>query len=200
MLRMERPAATAGSGVPDPLALAGAVCARVCHDLAGTLGAMAGMLDLVAESQDAEALALAGSCARELTARLQLLRAAWGTDTDVGEIALLARGLPGAERLKLEFGGLAEQRPAMRQLTASLLLVGAGAMPRGGSLRVAGGNNGVVIEMEGLRAAWPQALTDEAAGGTGLEPRAVSALMARLQARALGLVLEVALPGRLEAR
>ncbi len=193
---MERPAATAGSGVPDPLALAGAVCARVCHDLAGTLGAMSGMLDLVAESQDAEALALAGSCARELTARLQLLRAAWGTDTDVGELALLARGLPGAERLKVDLGGLAEQLPAMRQLTASLLLVGAGAMPRGGSLRVAGGNKGVVIEMEGLRAAWPQALVDEA----GLEPRAVSSLMARLQARALGLVIEVVLPGRLEAK
>ena len=79
---MERAAAPAGSGAPEPLALAGAVCARVCHDLAGTLGAMAGMLDLVAESQDAEALALASSCARELTARLRLLRAAWGADTD----------------------------------------------------------------------------------------------------------------------
>ena len=197
---MERPAAPAGSGVPDPLDLAGAVCARVCHDLAGTLGAMSGMLDLVAETQDAEALELAGSCARELTARLRLLRAAWGTDTEVDNLALLARGLPGADRLSVDLGGLAEQRPAMRQLTASLLLVGAGAMPRGGSLRVTGGDRGVVIEMEGPRASWPQVLVEAAQGSVGLEPRAVSALMARLQARALGLVLEVALPGRLEAK
>ncbi len=197
---MERPVAPAGSAVPDALDLAGAVCARVCHDLAGTLGAMAGMLDLVAETQDAEALELAGSCARELTARLRLLRAAWGADTEVGELALLAQGLPGAERLRVDLDGLAEQRPAMRQLTASLMLVGAGAMPRGGSLRVTGGDRGLVIEMEGLRAAWPPALLEEAQAGAGLEPRAVSALMARLQARALGLVLEVALPGRLEAK
>ena len=113
---------------------------------------------------------------------------------------MLARGLSGADRLKVDLDGLADQRPAMRQLTASLLLVGAGAMPRGGSLRVTGGDRGLVIEMEGLRAAWPSALVDEAPGGQGLEPRAVSALMARLQARALGLTLDLPETGKLQAK
>ncbi len=177
--------------------LAGALCARVCHDLAGTLGALGGMLDMVAESPDAEALALAQACAREMAARLRLLRAAWGSQAEVPALTDLLDGLPNAERLRVDLDGLAPlEGDALRQLALSLLVVAAGALPRGGSIAVSGGGRRIALRIEGLQAAWPAALQGAAVPA---EPRLVGVAMARLQAATLGLALRVASPTVLEA-
>ena len=71
------------TGMSDSLRLAELLCARLCHDLSGPLGALIGVLEIAREEQpDSETLALAEETAVELTQRLKLLRAAWGQDGD----------------------------------------------------------------------------------------------------------------------
>ena len=85
------------TGMSESLRLAELLCARLCHDLSGPLGALIGILEIAREEQpDSETLALAEDTADELVQRLKLLRAAWGQDgddMDVGPAARL-RGLP----------------------------------------------------------------------------------------------------------
>ncbi len=181
----------------DALGLAGMVCARVCHDMAGTLGALAGMLDMVAEAPDPEALALAQDCARELTARLRLLRAAWGAETEVEDLAALLPGLPNAAKLRVSLDDAALEEDAARQFAACLLLVAAGALPFGGSIRLGGAGTRLSLRVEGRRAAWPAGLLGVAEGA--VEPRGVAVAMARLRAESLGVVLRLRSEFELEA-
>lgn len=190
----------------DPLTLGGVVCARLCHDLAGTLGALSGMLDITNAdgTPDSEALDLARACARELSDRLRLLRAAWGADTDVSDLHTLLPGLPNAERLAVDLAGLPTAAGlAQRRLTLSLLLVAAGALPRGGAITVSGAAAGpgatMRLAIEGARAAWPPALQPAAETQAGLvqacqEARSVAVGIAILQAQALGLSLRIVSP------
>ena len=94
------------------LPLAFTLGARLCHDLAGTLGALAGTLDLAADGQDPEALELAAACAREASARLRLLRAAWSANPEQPDLPRLIAGLPGAERLTVD---LSAMRPELAE-------------------------------------------------------------------------------------
>ncbi len=174
----------------DALDLAGMVCARVCHDLAGTLGALTGTLEMVAESPDPEALALAQDCARELVARLRLLRAAWGAETEVEALAALLPGLPNAAKLNVSLDDAALEDDAARQFAACLLLVAASALPLGGAIRLSGAGTRLSLHVEGRRVSWPAGLLD-AAGGPA-EPRGVAVAMARLRAESLGVVLRLA--------
>ena len=187
------------SGPIDPLTLCGVVCARLCHDLAGTLGALSGMLEMTNPdgTPDAEALDLARACARELSGRLRLLRAAWGADTDIGDLDGLLPGLPNAERLSVDLAGLTPGNTlAARRLTLSLLLVAAGALPRGGAITLTGTQQAMQIAIDGARAGWPPSLQPALASPAGLEAasqeaRSVAVAIAILQARALGLTLQV---------
>jgi histidine phosphotransferase ChpT len=182
---MEQGPAAKTSPPPDPLDLAATLCARLCHDLAGTLGALSGAVEMAAEEQDAEALSLAVSCARELNARLRLFRAAWGTYGDTADLLALGAGLPGAERLRLELGGLPQAlEPGMRRLAASLLIVAAGALPRGGAIELACSPRRLALSVAGPRVAWPSP-------GEGLAAREVPLALARLQASALGLRISI---------
>jgi len=183
---------------PDPLVLAGAMCARICHDMAGTLGALSGMLDMQHEDgADSDTLEVARSCARDLTLRLRLLRAAWGGDSEVPDLALAVAALPNAERLRVDMAGLpAEQEEAMRRLCVSLLIVAASALPRGGAITLAGGSNALSVKIEGQRAAWPALLLSQDLRATDV--RSVSAAMASLQARSMGLAVRVVSPTVIE--
>ncbi|MFC7551451.1 hypothetical protein ACFQU7_02740 [Pseudoroseomonas wenyumeiae] len=61
------------------LNLAQDLCARLCHDLVGPLGTVAGAVEMVTE--DPEAAELAREAAASLRGRLQLWRAACGAGT-----------------------------------------------------------------------------------------------------------------------
>jgi histidine phosphotransferase ChpT len=193
----------------EPLDLAGVLCARLCHDMAGSLGALSGMLDLVAEAgpggSEPEALALARSCARELTDRLRLLRAVWGRDTEVPALDSVLAGLPGADRLSVDLSGLDEALDdGTRQLALGLLLTAASALPRGGRIVLSGHAHFLSVEIAGVRAAWPESLEACLSGPAGLaeaglEPRGVGAAVMCLQARALGLTLEIVSSVQLQA-
>ncbi len=187
----------------DELSLALTLCARLCHDLAGTVGALAGTLELAAEGQDGDALALAVECAREVSARLRLLRAAWGANPDGCNLQGLTAGLPGAERLAIDLSGLAPGlAEAPGRLAANLLLLAAGSLPRGGSISLAGDNRTMLVEIAGPRAGWPAGLAACLADRTALRAacahtRDVGLAVTCLVARQLGLVITLHGPLRL---
>ena len=161
--------------LPDPLLLAELIAARICHDLSGPIGPMAGMLELAREDPEAagEALALVTETAAALIARIRLLRAAWGGDCgalDVEAIgALVASGL-GRKRVTIDLSGLARSgdlsglartgdlsgpartghgqpplAPATARLLLNVLMLGTESLPGGGTLACAGELDGDIL-------------------------------------------------------
>ena len=98
------------TGMSESLRLAELLCARLCHDLSGPLGALIGILEIAREEQpEGETLALAEDTANELVQRLKLLRAAWGQDSDDMDVARLrgfAECLSSSRRVLLDLAGL----------------------------------------------------------------------------------------------
>lgn len=178
-----------------------ALGARLCHDFAGPLGTLAGAVELLAEAdgRDGEALDEAGRTARELTARLRLLRAAWGGgcgDLDRGDIAALLPGLAASGRVSVSLSGLHRHYPGpFARVLLNLLLLAVEAVPRGGTVALTDAPcGGVLARIEGPRAAWPPALAallarDDPAPPAVPEPRDVQAPLLVALARRAGLRL-----------
>jgi histidine phosphotransferase ChpT len=107
------------------LGLAGLLASRLCHDLSGPLAGVASALELALDEQpQSEALTAADEAAQVLTARLRLLRAAWGpepTPLSLTEIAGMTAGLPGAPRTSADLTALAA-RPELSADLARVLL------------------------------------------------------------------------------
>jgi histidine phosphotransferase ChpT len=144
--------------------LARTLCARLCHDLGGAVGTLAGTLDLVGEG-DADLLGLARDTATGLRQRLRLYAAAWGgatEDADAASLARLLESAPAAPRVRFQLdhlvpGGMLPA--ALVPLALNAALLGAEALPRGGVVALAGSAaEGLVICAEGRDAAWPPGL------------------------------------------
>jgi histidine phosphotransferase ChpT len=180
---------------PDPLRLPSALAARICHDIAGPLGALTGTLELLAEDGDPEALALARESAAILSARLRLLRAAWAEDVEVPGTRVmqaLVPGLPNAERLRVTMELDQTMQPSLRRLGLNLLLLGSAALPRGGDMLLRGSADGLLLRVDGRGAAWPDALAAcaraaDLAAMTWHDPRGLAVPMVCLLAASLGL-------------
>uniref|UniRef100_UPI002FDBCDA1 histidine phosphotransferase family protein n=1 Tax=Falsiroseomonas oryzae TaxID=2766473 RepID=UPI002FDBCDA1 len=127
----------------EGLALAQAVCTRLCHDLGGPTGALAGALELFEGAAD-EATEVANDAARIIDRRLRFWRVAVGgagAELDAPAVAQLAEGLTLGRRAVVDLSGLAEGAtvpPVLVQPLLLAMLVGVEAMPRGGVLRVSG--------------------------------------------------------------
>jgi histidine phosphotransferase ChpT len=180
----------------ERLVLAQAVARRICHDLAGLLGTLGGTLELIGEEPDAADLA--GETAAVLTARVRLLRGAWGGGVealDQSAIAALMPGLPGFERLQLNCAALTQPlEGAAARLCLCLLLVGAAGLPKGGTLVLGGHEAAIWLELQGPGAEWPHVLSEDAQS-TWAEadlPRGLPAALCRLLAEAAGWTLSVA--------
>jgi histidine phosphotransferase ChpT len=169
---------SSGGGMPnlsDALRLAELICARLCHELSGLAGTLAGAVDLAIEEAPSagETLDLAGEAAGELVARLRLLRAAWGPAS--GALALadllgLAKGLRSTRKIMLNVASLPPDTvfaPVVARTALNLLLLAAESLPDGGTIRLAGSATDLFVAIEGRRAAWPSGLAaclaDEAA-------------------------------------
>lgn len=161
----------------DAVTLAQDACAKLCHDLGGAVGTIAGALELAGD--DPEAVALAQEAATVLSRRLVLWRAALGGagDMSAGEAAgLVAEGLVAGGRTRLEVGAEAVGLPLdgrAAQLLLLALAIGAEALPRGGTLRLAAVDGGLAIVPDGPNAAWPAALPAALRGEPVPGPRAV---------------------------
>jgi histidine phosphotransferase ChpT len=166
----------------EALRLSELVCARVCHDLGGLAGMLAGTLQLAHEDGDREAVALARDAADALARRLRLLRAALGPVAEplgAPGIADLSAGL--GERLRVDASGLGSEPLGAEQarLALALLLLGAEALPVGGTLRLTtDGQGALLVTADGPRAAWPPGTTQNLA--TGALPNAPRGLLAPL--------------------
>lgn len=187
----------------EALRLAEIVCARLCHDVAGSLGALIGSLELANEKDGGvleEALELASNTGRALAARLRLLRAAWaGTDAplDLPTLADLARGLP-ARRLELDLSAMpsgTEFDPATGRVVLNLVLLAAEALPSGGRVWLARTEESLLVGVKGAHSAWPAGLGTALAGVAKIEgPRELQAPLTVLLARAGGFSLSLLMP------
>lgn len=194
--------ATTGSATARPdgvgkLRLAELACARVCHDVGGLLGTLAGALEMLGEEiGPSETAELATDAAREMSQRLRLLRAAWGggcDDADQSRLAELAVGLPGSRRVRADLAGLGDAvlpGPVAR-VALCMLLAGAEALPGGGTVRLSGGPRRLLAALEGPRKAWSPALQDWASGTAAVpdSPRDLAAPMLALAAEAAAMRL-----------
>jgi len=127
------------------LDLAELLCARLCHDLAGPLGAVASGAELLGDDPDPETARLVASTAADAVSRLRLLRAALGTAGGVrpeGEVRGLVRsyldaGASAAARFDLVWHS---DRPELSgdlgRLLLSLIVVAKESLPRGGRVSV----------------------------------------------------------------
>ncbi len=187
----------------EALRLAELFCARLCHDIAGSLGALIGSLDLAHDKSSGmtgEALELASSTGRALVSRLRLLRAAWaGTDAplDLSTLADLAQGLP-RRRLDLDLSAMpggTEFDPITGRVVLNLVLLAAEALPAGGTIWLERTDGDLLIGVSGRHSAWPAALGAALAGGAKIEgPRELQAPLTVLLARAAGLSLSLLMP------
>jgi histidine phosphotransferase ChpT len=156
--------------------LARLLAARLCHDLGGAVGTLGGTLDLVRDGEG-EMLALAQETAGALRQRLRLYAAAWGEatpDADAAALARLLEGSPAAPRVRFQLNHLAPGAVvpgALIPLALNAALLAAEALPRGGSVTLAGSAEaGLYACPEGRDAAWPPALLALLAGA---DPAAV---------------------------
>ncbi|WP_159348059.1 histidine phosphotransferase family protein [Roseomonas harenae] len=181
----------------DVLSLAQDVCARICHDLGGPLGALSGALEL-AEVEPVEALSVARDGAEAMRRRLRLWRAAAGAGTgplDRQGLAELLEGTLANGRVTADLSGLPEVPlpAALAQAALAAAMLGSEALPRGGTIHLAGNGTGIAIWPEGRNAAWPAALAATLAGEAVAGPRDVLAPLLLHLAGEAGMVLGLAM-------
>lgn len=146
------------------------LCARLCHDLGGPVGTVAGALDL-ADSVGDEALELARDASASMRARLRVWRAACGGgvgDITVSTMLEMLDGVLAGGRATLDLRGVTGETtlPAgTAQVLMTACLLAGEALPRGGVVHLSQSESGdFVLLPEGKSAAWPQALSAALAG------------------------------------
>jgi histidine phosphotransferase ChpT len=182
------------------------LCARLCHDLAGGLGALMGSVELARddEAMAREAMQLASFAGQALVARLKLLRAAWvGEDRplDLARLAELGHGLAD-RRITLDLEGLPPATmfaPPVDRIVLNLVLLGAEALPAGGAIWLEMTERdrarGLLLGIAGPRAEWPPGLAAALAGEAVIEgPSVLQAPLTVLLVRAAGLRLSLLMP------
>lgn len=172
----------------DPsLALAAQLCSKLCHDLAGVLGAIANGAELLEDEDDEEirnqALELLAQSAEQAGRRLRFFRIAFGAGgalgdvIDVGELRDAVEGQLGGGRLRVEWpADLARLTKPEAKLLLNLMLVAAAGLPRGGFLRPSAGPDGAIgVVAEGEIANLPDAVRTALAGQAGV-PEGIAAV------------------------
>jgi len=135
----------------ETLELAALLSSRLCHDLVGPIGAVHNGLEILADETDAEmrrrAIELTGQSATEAARRLQFYRLAFGSARRDGASLGLdkardaARGLFEAGKITLDWpdaylGSELTNDQAVVKLLLNMIVVGAEALARGGTLSV----------------------------------------------------------------
>ncbi len=197
----------------EALDLAALLCSRVCHDLISPAGAIVNGLEVLEESTDEEtrnfALDLISKSAKTASARLQFCRMAFGAagsasaQVDLGDAENVARGFIEDDKIKLSWNLSSAPLPKNRvKLLLNMILVAAGAIPRGGIVTVEG--DGPPEEMtfkvlaRGLNARIPQAVPALLAGFPEkgvVDAHAIQPFYTGLLGRASGLAVSIEADG-----
>jgi histidine phosphotransferase ChpT len=177
--------------------IVGLLAARLCHELIGPIAAVNNGVEVLAEGDAdfaADAAELIGSSARRAGARLQFYRFAYGFTLRGGFSGPppheLADGYFAETRIACQYEDDARMLPLeWQKLGCNLLLVGAEALPRGGSLVLRAGSCGPGVTVSG----GADDLTPEAGAAIGLScpvaelsARTVQGYFTGLLAHALG--------------
>ncbi len=190
------------------LDLAALLCSRVCHDLISPVGAIVNGLEVLEEDKDEEtktfALDLIKKSARQASAKLQFCRLAFGAagsagaQIELGDAEKAARGLIEDGKTTIVWNLPRELVPKNRaKLLLNMLMVGGGAIPRGGTLTVDPLDGGYRVTAAGPNARITPA-TAELLGGSPAQPvdaHAIQPLYAGILARDCGLSLSAAPEG-----
>jgi histidine phosphotransferase ChpT len=190
----------------EDLDLVALICSRLCHDLAGSIGAVNNGVELLAEETDPamreDAIGLIAQSASDAARRLSFFRLALGASGSMaepmpyGELARIAKAYFDGGKLSLLLPALNDTLP--KPLGKALLLglsLAAQALPRGGSLALSRDGEAWLIRAEGTTVRWQ----DHVAQGLGNgelpgEPAAAIARYARQLAASAGCRL-IAEPG-----
>lgn len=149
---------------PDLVAL---ICSRLCHDLAGSIGAVNNGVELLAEETDAamreEAIGLIAQSASDAARRLSFFRLALGASGSVSEpmayaeFSRVAKAYFDGGKLSLLLPVTTDPLP--KPLGKALLLglsLAAQALPRGGSLSLVKDGAAWLIRAEGTTLRWQE--------------------------------------------
>ena len=129
------------------LDLAALLCSRVCHDLISPVGAIVNGLEVIEEDKDEEtktfALDLIKKSAQQASAKLQFCRLAFGAagsagaQIETGDAERVVRGLIEDGKTTIAWNLPRELVAKNRvKLLLNMMVVAAGAIPRGGTLTV----------------------------------------------------------------
>jgi histidine phosphotransferase ChpT len=175
----------------EDLDLVALICSRLCHDLAGSIGAVNNGVELLAEETDAamreEAIGLIAQSASDAARRLSFFRLALGASGSMaepmsyGELARIAKAYFAGGKLSLLLPATDDALP--KSLGKALLLglsLAAQALPRGGSLSLTKDGGAWLIRAEGTTVRWQEHVAQGLSDGTlPSEPAAAIARYAR---------------------
>jgi histidine phosphotransferase ChpT len=204
-----------GPTTPGPIALgaldlAALLCSRVCHDLISPVGAIVNGLEVLDEDKDEEtrtfALDLIKKSAHVASAKLQFCRLAFGAagsagaQIDTGDAEKVARGLLEDDKIKIVWNLPRELKPKNQvKLLLNMLLIGVGAIPRGGTITVDAvqGGPGFCITASGVNARLTQATTELLIGSPSqpIDAHGIQPYYTGILARDCGLTISGAVEG-----
>jgi len=191
--------------------LAAMLCSRVCHDLINPVGAIGNGLEVLADPTQAamkeSAQELIVSATRQARARLEFARIAYGasstagTDFDTRECERVARLFFEIEKAELDWRVPLILLPKHKaKLLMNMMLIGAGAVPRGGYVKVEvegpAGEERFRISAKGPRTLIPSGAEGLLLGtpADGVDARGIqpfyTGLLARLTSMAIAIGLE----------
>ena len=131
----------------DDLALASLLSSRICHDLAGQIGALNNGVEIMTAGADADmrahVLNLIEETGRRAAARLQFYRLAFGAGgsmserTQLSEIETMTSNFLRGGRVSVDWQPEARELDRNHvRLMLNLIMLGVETLPRGGMLRV----------------------------------------------------------------
>ncbi|MBL8567827.1 MAG: histidine phosphotransferase [Phreatobacter sp.] len=195
----------------EGLDLAALVASRVCHDVISPVGAIVNGLELMEDGADAAttelALDLIRKSARTASARLQFCRIAFGAAGSAGsaidtrDAHQVATNFLNDDRTTIDWHIAPAFLPKNRvKLLLNLLLLAAGAIPRGGTIKVEaigeGDTTGFAVTVTGLNARIPPHAVELLAGipaneqGT-IDAHAIQPYYTGLLARSAGMSVTI---------
>ncbi len=207
------PAPSSGPAASGPISisaldLAALLCSRVCHDLISPVGAIVNGLEVLEEDKDEEtrtfALDLIKKSAGTASAKLQFCRLAFGAagsagaQIELGDAEKAARGLLEDGKTTLVWNLPRELVPKNRaKLLLNMLVVGTGAIPRGGTLTADPLDGGFRITASGLNARVTAATAELLSGNPAqtVDAHAIQPLYTGLLARECGLTVSAVAEG-----
>jgi histidine phosphotransferase ChpT len=149
----------------DGTDLAALLCARLCHDLVSPISAIGAALDVLqdpsAEDMHGQALDLIRKSADQGWAKLEFTRLAFGAGgsapgrIESGELRRVTEGMFNSEKLAIDWNVEAvDTEKGVARMLLNLCLLGAEALPRGGTVNITSDIDGTHfrIESNGRRA------------------------------------------------